>query len=108
MGPLASMPFLDGYWKHLLSFAFRLSLIPVSFIWHLGGRTGRGMSAAKNVWLLSIAPLMLSSVLIVIPPKQPMPRVASSGIELEAQPVKEGLQSGKIERQTIGQKTASK
>jgi hypothetical protein len=36
-----------------------------------------------------IAPLMLFSLLIVMPPKQPTPRVASSEIELKTQPVKE-------------------
>jgi hypothetical protein len=87
-GSLTSMPFPDSYWKNLLSFAFRLSLIPgIVYLASRGLNQLRHRRSEKRLTLV-IASLMLFSVLIVMPPKPP-PRVASSGIEREPEPVKQ-------------------
>ena len=88
-GSLTTMPFPDGYWKNLLSFAFRLSLIPgIVYLASRGLNRLRHRRGEKRL-IIVIASLMLFSVLIDMPPKQPTPRVATSGIELKTQPVKE-------------------
>ena len=87
-GSLTSMPFPDTYWKNLLSFTVRISLIPgIVYL------TSRGLSrlrdrAGEKRLALVFASLMLFTVLIVMPPKR-QPHAAFSGIELKPQPAKE-------------------
>jgi hypothetical protein len=70
-GSLNSMPFPDGYWKNLLSFAFRLSLIPgIVYLASRGLNRLQHRRSEKRLTLV-IASLMLFSVLIVMPPKPP-------------------------------------
>ena len=87
-GSLASMPFPDTYWKDLLSFAFRVSMIPgIVYLTSRGLRRLRNLGGEKRLALV-FASLMLFTVLIVMPPQR-QPRATFSGTQLKPQMPKE-------------------
>lgn len=87
-GSLASMPFPDSYWKNLLSFAFRVSMIPgIVYLTSRRLRHLRNLGGEKRLALV-FASLMLFTVLIVMPPQR-QPRATFSGTQLKAQTPKE-------------------
>jgi uncharacterized membrane protein YhaH (DUF805 family) len=87
-GSSTNMPFPDSYWKSLLSFAFRISLIPgIVYLTSRGLRRLRDRGREKRLALI-FASLMLFSVLIVMPPK-PEERATFSGSQLKPQLTKQ-------------------
>jgi hypothetical protein len=82
------MPFADSYWKSLLSFAFRISLIPgIVYLASRGLRRLRDRGGEKRLALI-FASLMLFTVLIVMPPRQEE-RATFSGTPLTPQLTKQ-------------------
>ena len=78
-GHPASSPSLDDYWKNLLSFSFRISLIPgIVYLTYRGLNRLRERHGERRLALVLVS-LMLFTVLIVMPPRPQ--RVASSRIE---------------------------
>ena len=84
-GSLASAPFPDSYWKSLLSFAFRISLIPG--IVYLTYRGLTRLHDREKRLALFVVSMILFTVLIVMPPTQQ--HVALSGIASKSQSVRE-------------------
>ena len=83
-GSLASMPFPDSYWKNLLSFAFRVSMIPgIVYLTSRGLRRLRNRGGEKRLALV-FASLMLFTVLIVMPPQR-QPPATFSGTQIKPQ-----------------------
>jgi hypothetical protein len=87
-GSSTNMPFPDSYWKSLLSFAFRISLIPgIVYLTSRGLRRLRDRGGEKRLALI-FASLMLFTVLIVLPPKSEK-QATSSGSQLKPQLTKQ-------------------
>ena len=83
-----NMPFPDSDWKSLLSFAFRISLIPgIVYLTSRGLRRLRDQGGEKRLVLI-FASLMLFTVLIVLPPK-PEERATFPGSQLKPQLTKQ-------------------
>lgn len=69
-GSFASRLFLDSYWKNLLSFAFRISLIPgIIYLTYRGLSRLRDRRGEKRLTLILVS-LILFTVFIAMPPRQ--------------------------------------
>jgi len=87
-GSLASVLFSDSYWRSLLSFGFRISLIPgIAYLTYRGLSRLPDRRVEKRLALFVVS-LMLLTVFVVMPPRQ-QPRVALSGIDSKPQPVRD-------------------
>jgi hypothetical protein len=87
-GSLPSVLFPDSYWRSLLSFGFRISLIPgIAYLTYRGLSRLPDRSVEKRLALVLVS-LMLLTAFVVMPPRQ-QPRVALSGVDLKPQPVRE-------------------
>ena len=86
-GSLASVPFPEDFWKNLLSFSFRISLVPgIVYLTYRGLSRLRERRGEKRLALVLVS-LMLFTVLVVMPPGQQhgtLSRIASKSQLLRA------------------------
>jgi hypothetical protein len=94
-GSLAHVLLPGSYWRTLLSFSFRISLIPgIAYLTHRGVSRLRDRRGEKRL-LVVLASLMLLTVLVVMPPR-PQPRFTLSEAASKPQQIRDDVYKGDV------------
>jgi hypothetical protein len=107
-GSLAGGLFRNSYWKNLLSFAFRISLIPgIVYLTYLGLSRLRDRRREKRLALVLVS-LILFTVFIAMPPRQQQSRVALSVSDSKPQPLRDVIYRADSRQEGAVQEAPSK
>lgn len=94
-GSLANVLLPDNYWRILLSFSFRISLIPgIAYLTYRGLSRLRDRRGEKRL-LVVLASLMVLTVFVLMPP-WPQPRVGLSGAASKPRQIREAVYKGDV------------
>jgi hypothetical protein len=87
----------DSYWRILLSFSFRTSLIPgIAYLTYRGLSRLHDQRGEKRLIVILVS-LMLLTTFVLVPPR-PQPRIALSGAALKPQQLRGTVYKGGVRR----------
>ena len=96
-GSFASAFSPDSYWRILLSFSFRTSLIPgIAYLTYRGLNRLHDQHGEKRLIVILVS-LMLLTTFVLVPPR-PQPRIALSGAALKPQQLRDAVYKGGVRR----------